>query len=257
MNLDKYIPMFHESITEFILDRYNVDVNCKIDVVNFTKICVTCGKIIQYRSFGSLLSTLSRKVLECQSCSLVGRKFSQEHKKKIGLGNKGKRKGKTHIEIFGKEKTDQIREKRNKKLTGRKRPPFSEEWIDNMIKSRKDPNSNYQKWMKSDEYRQKRRIIAIKYNTGLDYDEWLEKRDDKEKYYHEVRKYTLKQPIHLLENHEKRGNSDTAGAYHLDHIIPKIYGFYHDITPEEIGNISNLQFIPWRENLRKGSRLIK
>ena len=40
-------------------------------------------------------------------------------------------------------------------------------------------------------------------------------------------------------------------AYNLDHIIPIIYGYENKISPEEIGDIGNLKFIPAMENHKK------
>jgi len=62
---------------------------------------------------------------------------------------------------------------------------------------------------------------------------------------------TRKQPIHLLENFEKRGRAGVDGAYHLDHIISVWYGYHNDIPREVISNIKNLKFIPWLENQKK------
>ena len=42
-------------------------------------------------------------------------------------------------------------------------------------------------------------------------------------------------------------------AFELDHIISKKYGFDNKISPEIIGDISNLQFIHWKDNSTKGT----
>jgi hypothetical protein len=62
---------------------------------------------------------------------------------------------------------------------------------------------------------------------------------------------TRKQPIHLLENSNKRGKAGIEGAFHLDHIISVWYGYHHNIPAEEIANIKNLRFIHWLENQKK------
>jgi hypothetical protein len=74
---------------------------------------------------------------------------------------------------------------------------------------------------------------------------------DFEKYRNKVDALTRKQPIHLLENYEKRGRAGDNGAHHLDHIISVWNGFHKKIKPEKISNIKNLQFIPWLENQKK------
>ena len=55
----------------------------------------------------------------------------------------------------------------------------------------------------------------------------------------------------VLENSDKRGWKN----HHLDHIYPISLGFHNKIPPKKIGNIKNLQFIPYKENLRKGSTI--
>lgn len=67
----------------------------------------------------------------------------------------------------------------------------------------------------------------------------------------EVSRFTRNQPIHLLENHEKRGKAGESGAYHLDHIMSVWYGYTHDIPAETIARIENLRFISWEENQKK------
>lgn len=42
---------------------------------------------------------------------------------------------------------------------------------------------------------------------------------------------------------------------HLDHRIPKRFGFTHDIEIEIIGSLSNLRFLTPDENIEKGSRI--
>ncbi len=86
---------------------------------------------------------------------------------------------------------------------------------------------------------------------NISYDEFIKLEPKKKQYYKNVWKYTKQQPIHLLENFEKRGPAGIDGAYHLDHIIPISYGFKKSIAPEKIGYLYNLRFIPWRENVTK------
>lgn len=74
---------------------------------------------------------------------------------------------------------------------------------------------------------------------------------DKRVYYAKVWFITESQPIHLLENFDLR----SFRGHHLDHIIPISYGYKNKISPEKIGDIKNLQFIPWEENYKKGSKV--
>jgi len=74
---------------------------------------------------------------------------------------------------------------------------------------------------------------------------------EKKMYYAMVWEVTEEQPLQILENSDKRGWKN----HHLDHIYPISLGFYNKIPPKKIGNIKNLQFIPYKENLRKGSNI--
>ena len=62
---------------------------------------------------------------------------------------------------------------------------------------------------------------------------------------------TEEQPLQILENSDKRGWKN----HHLDHIYPISLGFHNKIPPKKIGNIKNLRFIPYKENLSKGSSI--
>ena len=74
---------------------------------------------------------------------------------------------------------------------------------------------------------------------------------DKKLYYAMVWEVTESQPLYILENSDKRGWRN----YHLDHIYPISMGFKEKISPEKIGNIKNLRFIPFEENIKKGSTI--
>lgn len=69
-----------------------------------------------------------------------------------------------------------------------------------------------------------------------------------------VRMLTNKEPIHLLENIEKRGSVIHDNAYHLDHIVSITDGFKYKIFPDLIASISNLKMIPAIDNIRKKTK---
>jgi len=73
-----------------------------------------------------------------------------------------------------------------------------------------------------------------------------------QKYRGKVWSETNRQDLDSLENIEKRGKSGIDGAYQIDHIISIKEGFDKGIEPEIIGNIDNLQMLPWLENRKKG-----
>jgi len=74
---------------------------------------------------------------------------------------------------------------------------------------------------------------------------------DKKLYYAMVWEVTEQQPLYILENSDKRGWKN----YHLDHIYPISMGYKDKIQPEKMGNIKNLRFIHYTENLDKGSKI--
>ena len=66
--------------------------------------------------------------------------------------------------------------------------------------------------------------------------------------------FTKKQDVSLLNNCGKRGRSGDQGVYQLDHKISIKYGFSNNILPSIIGNICNLEFIKWEDNLKKHTK---
>ena len=145
---------------------------------------------------------------------------------------------------------------------------YKRTWYNAMIKNRLCHSCamKYSEITCAEGYHEKRGANITIGKTGIRYDpiyksmsdeEYFEFIKCKEIYYKEVRYWTERQPIHLLEHYEKRGRCDIdENAYNLDHIIPIIYGFKNNIDPKIIGNISNLRFIPWDENVKKSSKLI-
>ena len=74
---------------------------------------------------------------------------------------------------------------------------------------------------------------------------------DKKLYYLKVWIITESNDLTKLKNNEKRGFK----RYHLDHKFPIAEGFKQNISPEVIGDIRNLEFIPRRKNLKKSDNV--
>jgi transposase len=55
----------------------------------------------------------------------------------------------------------------------------------------------------------------------------------------------------LNPDNKPRTLCGVSGGYQVDHINPVINCFREGITPEISASISNLQFIPWEENLKR------
>jgi transposase-like protein len=97
-------------------------------------------------------------------------------------------------------------------------------------------------------------VGLIKRYHGITYDEYIKNVDKFKKYKLDVMKITRQQPINDLLHYNKRGNSGVTGAYHLDHKFSIIEGFKNNIPVKIIGNIKNLEFIPWEENIKKRTK---
>ncbi len=85
----------------------------------------------------------------------------------------------------------------------------------------------------------------------------LEQMDDLRLYYLRVSYFTKKQDINKLSFSERRGNTngrDSNKSFHLDHKISKREGFDQGILPQIIGDITNLQFLSYDENVQKGKK---
>lgn len=90
-----------------------------------------------------------------------------------------------------------------------------------------------------------------KYRIGMGYEEYLKLMPAFKKYKNEVMRITNKQDVKLLENSDKRCLAGIKDCYHLDHKYSILEGFKKGIDTYVIGNIFNLEFIPWEENIRK------
>jgi len=97
------------------------------------------------------------------------------------------------------------------------------------------------------------RMLQIARRNGYaTYEEYRASLDTWKAYKIDVWRITNQQPLHLLENYDMRGINGEEGAYTLDHIYSIRKGFNNNIPPEEIGQFSNLQMLPWLDNITKG-----
>ena len=177
---------------------------------------------------------------------------------------------------------DSMKEKASKLLTGRKNPNYKRRPIEerpNNFKSVCPECGNIKYYVKEWSYKQ-----AIKNNTvcpkcspakkqlkypqfiltqdqinkmaakkaGFDnFDAYMETLPEFKKYKRKVMTITYRQPLDTLPNYEKKGRMGEEGAYNIDHIISVKKGFMEGIPPEKIGDISNLEMIPWLDNIKK------
>lgn len=102
-----------------------------------------------------------------------------------------------------------------------------------------------------------KKIIGIhskkRWKSGLYDSQKNPNQDPFKKYQNKVHRLT-KKIKHLIEGYDesKRGRMGKPGAYQIDHIVDIKWGFENGIPEEFIADLSNLQFIPWEENIKKG-----
>jgi hypothetical protein len=61
----------------------------------------------------------------------------------------------------------------------------------------------------------------------------------------------MKNNLTQLENYEHRSYKE----YHIDHIVPIIYGYKNNIPAKVIGNILNLRMLYYTENIEKSNKM--
>lgn len=186
------------------------------DFIEETQTCSHCGKIIRYTSKGGWYSAAAKlregRTISCPPCA-----------GKIGRSNS------------------------NIAPTGRPRGKKNREGIVAWNKGNPNNIKNIG-WDKTET-----RMLQIARRNGYKtYEEYRDTLPEWKKYKIDVWRITNQQPLHLLENYDKRGVNGQDGVYTIDHIYSIKKGFDNKISAEEIGNIKNLQMLPWEENITKG-----
>lgn len=184
-----------------------------------THTCTNCGKEVSYKNKVSWMNVRTKLAKDgfyhCRSC---GGKIGRENSDKKPTGRpKG---SKTHPD----KRKNHSRPGAGKRLNAIKEGTAYYRWLDGMAKDR-----GWKSWED--------------YSTNI---------KTYKQYRANVIRVTNQQPLHLLENFNKRGVNGEEGAYTLDHIVSIKKGFIENIDPEVIGNLSNLQMLPWEENITKG-----
>lgn len=174
--------------------------------------------------------------------------------------------GKTYEECYGVERALEIKKKNSRPgvLNGMYGKSHTKE-VKDVISKKKLGTTPYNKGKKfpgllvnRNQWGQNNPSVKkVLRDEGISYEEYLSRYEERIAYSKLVRSITEQQPIHILENYDKRGPSGQIGNYHLDHIYPISKGFENKIPPELIGNILNLQFISWEENQSKFNKLFE
>ena len=215
--------------------------------------CPKCNKEITYTS-KRWYREANKKNKLCVSCavskSMIGKTWDKLYTKE-GVKLRKKKSIKRMIGKNNIAKRKEVREKLSELQTGKNNSMYGKRY-----KCSDEKKKNISKALTgrklTEEHKENTRIGVIEKQLGFKYDDWVDSIGEKKLYYNNVWRVTNNQPIEILENFDKRGRND----YHLDHKISISGGFRKDISPEIIGNIKNLRFIPYRENLSKGTKSI-
>lgn len=164
---------------------------------------------------------------------------SQTEKQKLAVGN------------YNKTRTDYVI--LSTKLKGRTITKEQRDKISNSLKKWFSKNQSPTKGRKHTE--EERKLISQKTRESYLKSELYKRREmersDYQKYYREVWRLTEQNDLSVLENSNKRSYKE----YHLDHIIPIREGFDRKIPSSEIADINNLQFLWWKENIDKRTKV--
>ena len=216
----------------------------RINMKNYKRNCPKCGKELNYYS----KRNLNRAIENGKNCNTC-RTISEQQKKDISKSLLGRKNPN-----YKRKKYKTARWIRNCPLCGNKINYYSKEWkYINAIKNNSCcpkcvTNKREVKWILSRDQINKMAATKAGYSS---YEEYQKALPEFQRYKKEVIRQTNHQPIQLLPNFSKRGRAGTDGAYQLDHIISIWRGFREGITEEKIADISNLQMLPWLDNLKK------
>ncbi len=73
---------------------------------------------------------------------------------------------------------------------------------------------------------------------------------------HRLTRHVYEANAHIINPHNHpRTLAGVPGGYHLDHKVSVRYGFDNGWPPEQLATVDNLQMLPWRDNVRKGSKV--
>ena len=172
-----------------------------------------------------------------------GFKHSTESREKISRAGKGR----TH--------SIETKERMSKSHTGRSISEVTKEKI-------KDSNKEYWSKNKRIPWNKGKKGLQTPWNKGLKKTEPSEILNRDDPIYQDFGKYRNRVSTRTKKNYELYkeqinpnnlilGKAGINGAHHIDHIVSVREGFEKGISVEKIANASNLQVIPWLDNIRK------
>jgi hypothetical protein len=215
----------------------------------WTRQCPSCGVQLFYKTETSKLRSEgnNRKCFHCKNDGMTDAQKEQISQALIGRKYSGKTRGtNTRDGKFSKSCP-----KCNAVMYYRRSDGMKRAIRDNTVCA-KCANYVYDRtWKQVITPDHTKKMAATK--AGYDsYDVYMGNKPEFDKYRVDVMKITREQNISILPNSDKtRGLNGVDGAHQLDHIVSIYEGFHKNISSEIIGNIANLQIIPWEENISK------
>lgn len=86
--------------------------------------------------------------------------------------------------------------------------------------------------------------------TGYSFEDYIKRLPVYKRYRNLVTLHTNRQNLSSLKNFDKRG----IRKYHLDHKYSIMEGFKNNVNPELLGDIANLEMLPYQDNLKKKNK---
>ena len=225
-------------------DKFSELVYCYLNDIVEKPACKECGGDLNFKQFSNgypaYCKDHSRTFKKGKKWEDFG-KTPEETKKRMQLAN-GKRTGKTWEEIFGKEKTQEMKESMSEKLSDRE---ITEEWKEKISKSNKGRLKGNKNPMRNPKVVETLKETFVERGLKIPDDQLT----DFKLYKRKVRELTeseFRKNYYELENSEKRGN-----GFDLDHKFSIFEGFKQNLPIYLIGSIHNLEMICSKENKSK------
>lgn len=174
-----------------------------------------------------------------------------------GTGNPffGKKQSNTQKEAVRNHNTNvKDYNKVSSKLTGRTMPLETREKLSLSLKKwfSKNPNPMQDRHHTEETKLKISQRTSEQYLQSSLYKKRQANRGPYQSYYREVWRLTEQNDLSILENNDRRGYRQ----YHLDHILPIRVGFDSGIPANEIADIRNLQFLWWKANMNKRTKIM-
>jgi len=263
---------------------FTVNANTLLKEIVMGKCDYGCGREAKY-AFKNGKQCCSKKYRSCpyQAKEIgklrIGKKHSDETKKKIGLKSKKRIEENGGSYFKGKKHSEETKQKQAKRMLGN--IPWNKELTketDNRILEMSQKNSDgrtanvgenngmfgkthsietknnqRQKNLKEGKWKGKNNPWFGKNRSGENSPRFLseKERTNWEQYAQTTRMLTERTYKQCFDKINPNNHTRGLKEYHLDHIIPLWYGFLNNIAPGVLSRKENLRMIPWKNNLSR------